>query len=96
MKARVLAPVSFAAGTRLFLSEEQARLRSHAAKLLSGGLYLTTAVVQFKAGEIIGIEGDLPKAMEALVETEAKAARRKRVTAVSVPVAAPPAPSGAD
>lgn len=72
MKARVLATVSFAAGHRLALSEGQAKARRHALKKVGNGSYITTAEVQFKAGETIGVEGDLPKALQALVDTGAK------------------------
>ena len=82
MKARVLATVSFAAGHRLALSEGQAKARRHALKKVGNGSYITTAEVQFKAGETIGVEGDLPKALQALVDTGAKP-MSKRVAAAA-------------
>mgnify|MGYP003545336648 FL=1 len=82
MKARVLATVSFAAGHRLALSEGQAKARRHALKKVGNGSYITTAEVQFKAGETIGVEGDLPKALQALVDTgNARPARGRAVAA---------------
>lgn len=69
MKARVLATISFAAGHRLALSEGQANARRHALSKVGNGIYVTTAEVQFKAGEVIGVEGDFPKALQALVDT---------------------------
>ena len=77
MKARVLATVSFAAGHRLALSEGQAKVRQHVLKKAGNGIYITTGDVQFKAGEVIGVEGELPKALQALVDTGTKPARAK-------------------
>ena len=81
MKARVLSVISFAAGQRLALSEGQAKARRHALKKIGNGLYVTTAEVQFKAGEVIGVEGDLPKALQALVDTGAKPVRARTADA---------------
>lgn len=83
MKARVLATVSFAAGHRLALSEGQAKARRHALKKVGNGVYTTTAEVQFKAGETIGVEGELPKALQALVDTGSARSMSKRVVAAA-------------
>lgn len=71
----------FPAGTRLALSAAQARSRRHCLKTVGDGFFLTTAPVQFKAGEVIGLEGEPPKAQaEAVVlkDAPAKPAARKK------------------
>ena len=83
MKARVLATVSFAAGHRLALSEGQAKVRQHVLKKAGNGIYITTGDVQFKAGEVIGVEGELPKALQALVDTGSARPMSKRVVAAA-------------
>jgi hypothetical protein len=62
--------VTLPAGVRLELSKPQAQAREYALLRLgkTGHVYLTTAPVQFKAGEVIGCENDVPKALAALVE----------------------------
>lgn len=62
--------VTLPAGVRLELSKPQALAREYALHRLgkTGNLYLTIAPVQFKAGEVIGCESDVPKALAALVE----------------------------
>lgn len=66
--AQVISPVAFGPGVRLSLKEGQAARRPPALKKLSNGLYEVTAEVQFKAGETIGIEGDVPKALLASLD----------------------------
>jgi len=70
----------FPAGTRLALDAAQVRSRRHCLKAVGDGFYLTTAPVQFKAGEVIGLEGEPAKAQaEAVVlkDAPAKPARKK-------------------
>lgn len=95
MKARVLATVSFAAGHRLALSEGQVKARRHALKKAGNGVYITTAEVQFKAGEVIGVEGDLPKSLQALVDTGARPARARTAPVSNDQAAAPGAAAAA-
>lgn len=66
--AQVISPVAFGPGVRLSLKEGQAARRPQALKKLGNGLYEVTAEVQFKAGETIGIEGDVPKALLASLD----------------------------
>jgi hypothetical protein len=66
--AQVISPVAFGPGVRLSLQEGQAARRPQALKKLGNGLYEVTAEVQFKAGETIGIEGDVPKALLASLD----------------------------
>ena len=71
----------FAAGTRLQLSEAQARRRRHVLQADGDGIYVATAIVQFKAGEEIGLEGEPTKAQaEAVVAKDApvKPARKAK------------------
>lgn len=55
-------PVSFHLGAVLALSAEQASLREHNLEPV-GDWYRVTDSVQFKVGEEIGLEGDLPKSL---------------------------------
>ncbi len=71
----------FAAGTRLQLSEAQARCRRHVLQAAGDGVFVATAIVQFKAGEEIGLEGEPTKAQaEAVVAKDApvKPARKAK------------------
>lgn len=54
------------AGTVLGLSEAQARPRKAALEAAGDGVYKTTAIVNFKAGEAVGMEV-LPKSLESAV-----------------------------
>lgn len=83
----IVAPATFGAGTRVGLSKEQAAARVQALRQLGGGLYVALQPVQFKAGETVGVDGDLPKAMADLVG----APKGKKAD----PVAAPPDESSA-
>jgi len=64
MKYVTTAPITLPEGSVLGLTEAQAAPRRHALKP-SGkkGVYLTIAPVQFKAGETIHYDGDIPKGM---------------------------------
>jgi hypothetical protein len=78
MKYRVLEPATFGPGARLTLTEDQAAPRRHVLMRLSGDLYETTDLVQFKAGEVLGVQGDLPKSLQAILsDTEKPLAAEK-------------------
>lgn len=68
MKARVLSPVGFNAGAVLLLSKEQAVARQHALEPLGGARYRVATRVEFKAGEVIGFDGDPDKVTAAKLE----------------------------
>lgn len=54
----------------LELCGSQAASRAHKLVSLGDGRYQIQADVQFKAGERIGFDGDLPRALAALMEPE--------------------------
>lgn len=68
MRYRVTSTLSVGPGTLLGLTKEQAVPRAYALAAKGSGQYLTTLPVQFKVGEVIGYEGDLPKGQAELVE----------------------------
>lgn len=55
--------VTLGAGVVLKMSPTQAARRRHLLEDLGGGRHRARAPVQFKAGEVVGIEGPLPKAL---------------------------------
>lgn len=61
----------------LELTKEQAASRLHNLKPKGKGLYEIVNPVEFKRGEVIGYDGDLPKALGDLMETEAKQLSKK-------------------
>ena len=65
MKYIILQPLSFYAGATLGLTEDHAHVRRAVLKPLGDGLYEVATEANFKAGEVIGFEGVLPKAMAA-------------------------------
>lgn len=65
----IAASANFNSGI-LELTREQAAPRGHSLDPLDKDLYLIKAPVQFKAGENIGYDGDVNKAMLALIEPE--------------------------
>lgn len=78
MKYTATAVVSFGAGADLGLTKPQVDARVASLRPIGGrkGWYTTTAPVQFKAGEEIQYDGDLPKAV-ALEAASSVAARRR-------------------
>jgi len=56
------------AGTILALTDEQVRRRRHQLEALPDGRWRTRQLVQFKAGESFGMEGELAKGLDAIVE----------------------------
>lgn len=77
-KVTITAIATFGAGTVLGLSEAQAAPRAHALKKIGNGRYEVQTSVQFKAGEIIELEGDLPKAMGDVFVDEKQAAAKAK------------------
>lgn len=53
--------VGLNAGAQVKLSKEQAASRAHALTAQGKGVYLVRERIEFKAGEIFGLDGDLPK-----------------------------------
>lgn len=90
-KYRVTSPVTFAAGTRLGLTEAQARPRRHALVEIKRGVYETVSSVQFKAGEEIGFDGDVPKGLLDSLGTD----KPRKHIAKPAPAAGPVPPAGA-
>lgn len=85
---------AFPAGAILGLTAAQVKPRVHALREIREGRYEALAAVQFKAGEVIGYDGELSKAMAALVIDEKEAAgqakaeqkRRDKSAAASAPL----------
>jgi len=65
---KTLAPVTLHAGI-VQLSEDQAKGRDHKLEEVKPGLYKITGPNQFKAGQEIGYDGEIPKALAHLVES---------------------------
>lgn len=63
------------AGTVLALTEAQARTRNASLDAVGDGVYKTTAITNFKAGEMIGLEV-LPKSLESAVVVVAEKTAR--------------------
>jgi len=66
-KYMILTLITIQEGSILNLTKIQVRKRSHALKK-TGKNWLVIAPVQFKRGETIGFEGDLPKNLAHIVE----------------------------
>lgn len=62
MLCKILRPTAFSAG-RLTLSPQQAAPRAHLLRSLGGGVFEPTAAVEFKAGEVIGFDGRVTRAL---------------------------------
>jgi len=61
---RLIEQVTFGPGTLLGLSEAQLARRRHVPVFEpEGGAHRTIAMVQFKAGEELGVDGDLPRSL---------------------------------
>lgn len=76
-KFLIVSPATFPAGIRLVLSQEQAEARIAALQEAGKGVYIATQPVQFKAGEVIGMSGEMPKALgELVVRPHAKRAAK--------------------
>lgn len=85
-KFQIIAPATFPAGARLGLSKAQAGARANALKAVGKGVFVAVLPVQFKAGETVAYDGELPKDMaESLIQAKPKA------TPEQAPVADAPA-----
>lgn len=82
-KFLIIAPATFPPGTRLGLSQEQAVARTAALMEAGKGIYVALQPVQFKAGEVIGFAGELPKALGEMVDKP----KAKRAAKPAAPVA---------
>lgn len=61
------------------LSDKQAAIREHAVKKLDDGKYQVLSPVEFKTGEVIEYDGELPKSLfECLEEVETKRGRKPK------------------
>jgi hypothetical protein len=77
MKYLVTATISLGIGAVLGLNKSQAGARSHLLKDLGKGRYETLGEVQFKAGEEITYEGEIPKMYADVLVDEAKVKKAK-------------------
>lgn len=68
MRYRVTSPLTIGPGTLLGLTDAQATPRAHALVAKGDGQYVTTAHLQFKAGEVVDHDGELPKSQAELAE----------------------------
>jgi len=59
---RIVQLLAVGPGTEVLLTDAQAARRKHRLDMVGEGRYRTRDVLQFKAGEVVGLEGDLPKA----------------------------------
>ncbi|MBV2206657.1 MAG: hypothetical protein KUL87_14645 [Pseudomonas sp.] len=62
-KYLIVSPATLPAGTRLGLTKPQAEARQHALQPAGKGRYVAILPVQFKVGETISVDGELPKAL---------------------------------
>jgi hypothetical protein len=77
-KYEVTAVSARLSGGVLGLTKEQAAPRLHNLKALPGGKYEIVRPVEFKRGEVIGYDGDLPKVLaSALADVDAKSGKGK-------------------
>ncbi len=77
MKYTTVAVLTLPAGAVLGLTEAQASTRAHVLQCVPArkGWYTTTAAVQFKIGEEIQIDGNLPPVLAHAVQATAKPRR---------------------
>jgi len=62
----------------LGLTAQQATARAHNLDELNDGRFRIVQPVQFKAGELFGYDGDLPKSLAARIETKAPASAKAK------------------
>lgn len=70
-KYHIAAVLTLHTGT-LELSDAQYARRKHALKKVGKGKYEIVTPVQFKVGEVVGYEGDIPKALATVMIDEAE------------------------
>lgn len=75
-KYTTTAIVTLPAGTVMELNAEQAASRRHAVAAIGKGVYRATAAVQFKRGEVIGLDVEPPKALADELIDEKEVAKR--------------------
>lgn len=74
-KYLITSPATFPAGSVFSLSKEQYSARQFFLQK-QGKNYVATQSVQFKAGEVIGYEGEIPKAIADGVQTKAERSKQ--------------------
>lgn len=79
IRYQTTSPVTFGAGAVFGLSAAQADSRRPALQPAGDGMFVAVAPVQFKAGEVFGYQGPLPKALADDLEAVAKAAKAKKL-----------------
>lgn len=67
IQIEALSPLTFGPGTVLALTLKQAEARRHILRDVSEGVYETMGQTQFKRGETLGLEGEVPKALRSAV-----------------------------
>ena len=77
---RVIAPLTLHTGG-IALTDAQAEPRANRLQRRGEGVYEVVLPVQFKAGEEIGYEGDLPKALATMLAPAAEAAAAEAAAA---------------
>lgn len=77
-KYKVTARVAVIPSGVIAISAEQSGPRRHNLRDLGGGRFEVQKPVEFKAGEVIGYEGDLPKAMADNLEEMVEAKKRAK------------------
>lgn len=87
MRYRVTAPLTIHPGALLELTPEQVARRLWALAVQPCGLHRVVLPVSFKAGEELGLDGDLPKTHASAVET-VELNQAAPVTKTAQPVAA--------
>lgn len=70
MRYLIVSPLIVPAGSKLELSSDQAALRQHAVRPCGDGTFEALQALQFKVGEEIGYDGEVPKALAHLVEAD--------------------------
>lgn len=95
MKYTVMAAITLHAGAQIIMSEAQALRRKHMVQHLGDNLYEVRLPVQFKAGEVIETDQELPKHMAALLDPAAVVREAKTQRQPRAPRAKAPAPGAA-
>lgn len=79
---------TFGAGYRLKLTPEQAGRRKHSLRFIGGGVFETVGAVEFKAGEKIGVVGEVSKAHLAVIADEKEVEKAKKEAEANAAAAA--------
>jgi hypothetical protein len=86
MLYRTLAPLTLQIGVVVGITELQAQRRARLLQEVRPGYYRAVQPVQFKAGELIVIDGQISKADAVSLELAAPAAAAPNVTALPSPI----------